>query len=351
MMGKMVNGWKFYESNILIKGRYLCNGKRIISLAPNSYGAKSLIIESKNLLEQYIVLYKRLPENAWIKEQFEVEHFVRKVKAFVNNKTFLFAGLISIVAFLLLLTSIYSIDEFLKAPYVNIKSGGFLNGVDISLFSVIILLYILCTLMLLFLVYLLMRSILIKTILSSWLKKIISTYISVIIIFAVYHTSVVFYMDYKNTLNSLNYYMPNVYINSSRQNDFIKRINLSKTSIKINSYIGSEISQYTTSENKICKTKWLRLNKNQINYLKKQRIKINLKRTYQVIVIDYKAVINIFFNMVYFSIVTITTAGYGDILPVSSIAKIITCLELLIGQLLMIIGIGMAFNYAKDIKK
>ena len=38
-------------------------------------------------------------------------------------------------------------------------------------------------------------------------------------------------------------------------------------------------------------------------------------------------------NVVYFSFTTLTTLGYGDIIPVSPLAKMLTNLEALIGQL------------------
>ena len=40
-----------------------------------------------------------------------------------------------------------------------------------------------------------------------------------------------------------------------------------------------------------------------------------------------------FGNTVYFSFTTLTTLGYGDILPVSPLAKMLTNLEAIIGQL------------------
>ncbi|MEM9005184.1 MAG: ion channel [Cyanobacteria bacterium P01_F01_bin.86] len=40
-----------------------------------------------------------------------------------------------------------------------------------------------------------------------------------------------------------------------------------------------------------------------------------------------------YFNMVYFSFVTLTTLGFGDIVPVNEIASVLTVLEALMGQI------------------
>ena len=44
--------------------------------------------------------------------------------------------------------------------------------------------------------------------------------------------------------------------------------------------------------------------------------------------------------MLYFSLVTVTTAGYGDITPVTSIAQISAALEAALGTLYLAILIG-----------
>ena len=44
--------------------------------------------------------------------------------------------------------------------------------------------------------------------------------------------------------------------------------------------------------------------------------------------------------MLYFSIITVTTAGYGDIAPVTSVAQICAALEAALGTLYIAILIG-----------
>ena len=43
---------------------------------------------------------------------------------------------------------------------------------------------------------------------------------------------------------------------------------------------------------------------------------------------------------VYFSFVTITTLGYGDIIPISPIARMLSVMEALIGQLYLIVMVA-----------
>jgi hypothetical protein len=42
----------------------------------------------------------------------------------------------------------------------------------------------------------------------------------------------------------------------------------------------------------------------------------------------------------YFSFVTITTLGYGDITPVTEVAKAITALEAVVGQLYLVVAVA-----------
>jgi hypothetical protein len=42
-------------------------------------------------------------------------------------------------------------------------------------------------------------------------------------------------------------------------------------------------------------------------------------------------------DLVYFSIATITTLGFGDVLPVSTTARVLVTLEALFGQLYLVI--------------
>lgn len=64
-----------------------------------------------------------------------------------------------------------------------------------------------------------------------------------------------------------------------------------------------------------------------------------------------------FVNLFYFSFVTITTLGYGDVIPIGKIAKMISVLEAVIGQLFIaisvarIVGLYTAGQYQKNLKK
>jgi len=66
----------------------------------------------------------------------------------------------------------------------------------------------------------------------------------------------------------------------------------------------------------------------------------------EVVEINHKSLFNTFLNMIYFSTVTITN-GNGNMFPLSSFTRIITSIEMLIGQFLLIIAIGKAFNTIK----
>ena len=48
----------------------------------------------------------------------------------------------------------------------------------------------------------------------------------------------------------------------------------------------------------------------------------------------------IYWDMTYFSFVTLTTLGYGDILPVSPVAKALTYIEAVVGQIYVAVLIG-----------
>jgi len=45
-------------------------------------------------------------------------------------------------------------------------------------------------------------------------------------------------------------------------------------------------------------------------------------------------------NSIYYSLVTITTLGYGDITPITSVAKVCSTLEAVIGQLYLVITVA-----------
>ena len=53
-----------------------------------------------------------------------------------------------------------------------------------------------------------------------------------------------------------------------------------------------------------------------------------------------------YFDFLYFSIVTITTVGYGDITPYTRWAKILVTLEILLGSALILIYLTLVINRA-----
>ena len=50
--------------------------------------------------------------------------------------------------------------------------------------------------------------------------------------------------------------------------------------------------------------------------------------------------INVFFDSFYFSVITFTTLGYGDILPLNNIAKAVVISEVLIGFVMLGLLVG-----------
>lgn len=59
---------------------------------------------------------------------------------------------------------------------------------------------------------------------------------------------------------------------------------------------------------------------------------------------NIKDLIKIYFNDLYFSSISILTVGYGDVLPNGLISKALVISEILIGQLIIIVGIGLIFT-------
>ncbi len=53
---------------------------------------------------------------------------------------------------------------------------------------------------------------------------------------------------------------------------------------------------------------------------------------------------SVYANCLYFSTITIAALGYGDILPQSYLAKLLVCLETILGQLLLALGIASAYS-------
>ncbi len=62
---------------------------------------------------------------------------------------------------------------------------------------------------------------------------------------------------------------------------------------------------------------------------------------------DFKSAIGLFNETFYFSAITMSTIGYGDYVPVSSLARFLSVLQGLIGQIILVYGVGLAF-YKKD---
>lgn len=60
---------------------------------------------------------------------------------------------------------------------------------------------------------------------------------------------------------------------------------------------------------------------------------------------------NDFFSFLYFSIVTITTLGYGDITPLSTIAKIASSFEVILGITYTVFGVATLFSNKENDKE
>ena len=55
-----------------------------------------------------------------------------------------------------------------------------------------------------------------------------------------------------------------------------------------------------------------------------------------------------FSESIYFSIGTISTVGYGDILPYSNLARVLSSLEVFCGIMLLIFGVSELLEYARE---
>lgn len=58
-----------------------------------------------------------------------------------------------------------------------------------------------------------------------------------------------------------------------------------------------------------------------------------------------------FSESVHFSIVTISTVGYGDIVPVSNIARVLSSIEVIFGVLLLLFGVSELLEYTREHRK
>lgn len=65
---------------------------------------------------------------------------------------------------------------------------------------------------------------------------------------------------------------------------------------------------------------------------------------------DYLQIDYLHFNYIYYSFITLTTVGYGDITPVSTLAKTFAYLESLIGQLYLAVLIARLIGIKADSK-
>ena len=55
-----------------------------------------------------------------------------------------------------------------------------------------------------------------------------------------------------------------------------------------------------------------------------------------------------FSELIYFSINTISTVGYGDIIPYSSLARVLASLEVFCGIMLLLFGVSELLEYARE---
>jgi hypothetical protein len=61
--------------------------------------------------------------------------------------------------------------------------------------------------------------------------------------------------------------------------------------------------------------------------------------------------ISVYTDCLYFSTITIASVGYGDIIPQSGLAKFLVCLETIMGQLLLALGIASAYSGISNTSK
>jgi len=58
-----------------------------------------------------------------------------------------------------------------------------------------------------------------------------------------------------------------------------------------------------------------------------------------------------FSESVHFSIVTISTVGYGDIVPISNLARVLSSVEVIFGVLLLLFGVSELLEYTREHRK
>ena len=57
--------------------------------------------------------------------------------------------------------------------------------------------------------------------------------------------------------------------------------------------------------------------------------------------------LRVYFDCLYLSVSTITTTGYGDITPLTTLTRLISCLEMLSGPTIVVLALGMWFSSRK----
>ncbi|WP_143424289.1 potassium channel family protein [Geoanaerobacter pelophilus] len=72
-------------------------------------------------------------------------------------------------------------------------------------------------------------------------------------------------------------------------------------------------------------------------------VTLSKKRLPDTIEFRQERVPHILFECIYFSVTTICTVGYGDIVPTSKLSKSIVMVESLLGQLLLVVAVGRVF--------
>ena len=55
-----------------------------------------------------------------------------------------------------------------------------------------------------------------------------------------------------------------------------------------------------------------------------------------------------FSEAIYFSIVTISTVGYGDIVPASNVTRMLASMEVVCGVMLLLFGVSELLEYTRE---
>ena len=57
--------------------------------------------------------------------------------------------------------------------------------------------------------------------------------------------------------------------------------------------------------------------------------------------------VSTFFESLYFSVTTLATVGYGDIVPLSNLVRMLAAFEVIVGVLLILFGVSELLEYAR----